>query len=276
MKTLSIHLSAEGYDRDCWLLTPRPCADGQHDFIGVEFDGVRQVKELSARQSSQRAYLLKPLAADSAPLIRYHFESANSSLAEDFWQLADNRFTRASVALAQQARQLTKGLDSQTAQLQSLIAAAAEQFQYGHAETRFNDEHNFVPQLCCTSKGSCVDINTWLIATSRSLGIAVQYLAGYWFHPEKQHTNDMHCWLVFKLDQQIVHWDLAHHLKYGVAPLAAGLNPAGGRRLPMSFGRGLEFVTPYGDVTLSHFSEPEWINPQGHFSKQPMRIEIEE
>ena len=133
-----------------------------------------------------------------------------------------------------------------------------------------------MPAICGTAKGSCVDINTWLLAAARSLDIRVQYMAGYWFHPERNHTHDMHCWLMFETDAGITYWDLAHHLKWGVAELAPGLNPAGGRRVPMSAGRGLRFATPDGEVEISHFSEPLWVSPGGDTVRPDMTIHIQD
>jgi hypothetical protein len=133
-----------------------------------------------------------------------------------------------------------------------------------------------VPLICGTARGSCVDINTWLMAAARSLDIPVQYVAGYWFHPERNATRDMHCWLQFQVDGEVLCWDLAHHLKWGVEGLAPGLNPAGGRRVPMSCGRGLGFVTPHGEVEVSHFSEPLWVLPGAQTHKPELRIHIQE
>ena len=149
-------------------------------------------------------------------------------------------------------------------------------FGYGHQDVRFNDGLDSVPAICGTTKGSCVDINTFLLAAARSLDIRGQYIAGYWFHPDKVETLDMHCWLVFEPDGALIFWDLAHHLKWGVDKLSPGLNPAGGRRVAMSCGRGLRFKTENGEVEISHFSEPVWVVPGGTAVEPKIRAKIYE
>ena len=240
-----------------WLLLPRPFDDGQTAFHSMDIDGISELHEIASHNSSQRAYLAKPL--DQQPLIRYRFVETDSSHPDWFWELQENRYTTASVELAKLAEELTGNCKSQTDSIETLMQHAAGIFGYGHQDQRFNDDHDEVPAICGTAKGSCVDINTYLIAAAKHLAIPVQYMAGYWFHPDKTETLDMHCWLTFQADGKTLHWDLAHHLKWGVDGLAPGLNPAGGRRVPMSCGRGLIFDTPHGEVEISHFSEPVWI-----------------
>ena len=84
----------------------------------------------------------------------------------------------------------------------------------------------------------------------------------------------MHCWLAFETDGQLLFWDLAHHLKWGVPKLAPSLNPAGGRRIAMSCGRGLTFETPNGNIEISHFSEPVWIMPDGRQRQPDLRAKV--
>lgn len=93
-------------------------------------------------------------------------------------------------------------------------------------------------------------------------------------------TSDMHCWRIFESDVTPEFWpefrDLAHHLKWRVDGLGAGLNPAGGRRVAMSCWRGLSFETPTGSTEISHFSEPGWVLPGGAARTAKVRIEVEE
>ncbi|MCG8612812.1 MAG: transglutaminase-like domain-containing protein, partial [Pseudomonadales bacterium] len=212
----------------------------------------------------------------SSPVqIRYQFEPTGKSLPEQFFEQQTNRYTVASQGFAEEIKALnTEGNPAK--QIFDLILKAKSVFDYGHADERFNDGHAQVPALCGTTKGSCVDINTYLIAASNSLGIPVQYVAGYWFHPERNFTPDMHCWLLFNVDNTVIPWDLAHHLKWGVSELSPSLNPAGGRRVPMSFGRGLNFEGPHGTVQISHFSEPVWLLPNGQTEDSILEISIQD
>jgi hypothetical protein len=256
-----------------WMIMPRPFNDGEQSFVGMSADGISELHEIRALNSKQHAYLLK-LDRSKKTSITYAFSPEPCSRPDWCWQLESNRYTEASGELANVALDICKDTTSQSEAVDKLMQHASEVFGYGHADQRFNDECDQVPNICGTTKGSCVDINTYLIACSRSLGIPVQYMAGYWIHPEKNKTHDMHCWLMFKLDGVITYWDLAHHLKWGVKTLGPGLNPAGGRRVPMSMGRGLRFVTTVGEVEFSHFSEPHWLLPDGSKIKPELSIHL--
>jgi hypothetical protein len=278
MRRVSVHIAEDpdflGRD-ESWMILPRPYDDWFNRFDSLEIDGIEAIHEVGAGNSLQRAYLVKP-SPGRIPQINFVFEKANGRPPEWFWKLQSNRFTEASGELVAQATDLASGCRSEADCVRSLVDHAAGIFGYEHPDERFYEGHERVPVLCGTAKGSCVDINTYLIASSRCLGIKVQYVAGYWFHPDKNETPDMHCWLAFHCDRETLFWDLAHHLKWGVEELAPGLNPAGGRRVPMSCGRGLRFHTPNGEIEISHFSEPLWVLPDGSTHKPPMRIRIEE
>jgi len=206
--------------------------------------------------------------------ISYQIEEGDYPVAPQVWQVQDNRFTRANSDLAALARDITRNSENQKTKLFALIGYAADMFGYEHPDEHFYENCDSVPAVCGTTKGSCVDINTFLLAAARCLEIQGQYIAGYWFHPDKAETHDMHCWLVFEIAGEVLFWDLAHHLKWGVENLVPGLNPAGGRRVAMSCGRGLEFETPNGTVTISHFSEPAWIMPDGDMVRPEMTIKV--
>jgi transglutaminase-like putative cysteine protease len=258
---------------DPWLLFPRPIeADGQA--IGAaEVDGITGWRETLAPGSRQRGWLARA-NGDTPPVIRYDLRPPSGALADWVWQQPDNRYTRAAPELAAVAREIAACCDDADSCVFGLVRHAAERFAYDHPDKRFNDGLDQVPLVCGTTRGSCVDINSYLLAAAHSLGLRVQYLAGYWFHPERAETADMHCWLAFGIDDRVVYWDLAHHLKWGVADLAPGLNPAGGRRVLMSYGRGLRFPTPHGEVEISHFSEPVWILPGGATRRPKLRIRL--
>ena len=242
------------------LIAPSPVAFWDQRFDGFEAPG--QVVEITSTNSAQRAYLIEP--GQTAPTIAYTFETdPGQPPSEHIWQVPENALTRAAPDLASLAAELCPSTGSVAERLSGLIAHAGEMFAYDHPEERFNDGADAVPTLCGTTKGSCVDINTFVLAGALSAGITGQYVMGYWFGPERFKTPDAHCWLVFDTPEGPMFWDIAHHLKWGVSPLAAGLNPAGGRRVALSAGRGLAFETPNGPVAISHFGEPQWILPDG-------------
>lgn len=258
----------------CWLLLPRPINDWQQRYLGMELNRVAQISEVKALNSEQHAFLLKPASA-CPPQIEYRFEPGVWQPSSWIWQQQDNRHTRAADDLVELARTIVGPADDRRTAIQRLIEHAAEIFGYGHRDNYLYEEKEEISTFCGVAKGSCVDINTYVMAAARSLDIPVQYLAGYWIHPQKNKTHDMHCWLVFQVDGEPLFWDLAHHLKWGVEKLAPGLNPAGGRRVPMSCGRGLCFPTPHGEVEISHFAEPVWILPDARKVKPQLQIEIQ-
>lgn len=278
MKTVSVQVLSAPTVAGAYLLFPRPYNDWVEVCTSVDASNVGECTQIHAENSGQTAFLAETINGNAElPLIRYEFSSCRQSKPELwFWQIQSNRYTTASVELLEHARCLCEGKESTQLKIRALIDQAAEIFGYGHQDQRFNEGHDEVPHLCGTAKGSCVDINTYLIAAARSLDIPVQYIAGYWFHSDKTETLDMHCWLVFMADGEPLFWDLAHHLKWDVPELNPGLNPAGGRRVPMSYGRGLIFETPNGTVQISHFSEPVWVLPDGSLEEPEVRISIEE
>ncbi|MCI4660486.1 MAG: hypothetical protein MRY63_01515 [Neomegalonema sp.] len=275
--SIEIEITGES-PRDAWLIVPRPFDHWGQRFTGFETTGIDQMREIGALNSRCRAYLLKPSGA-TPPRLRYHFERTQTAAPDWVWEVQRNRFTNAAPDLVETAAHLASGAMTQRQALRRLIDNAAGIFAYDHPEEDFNEGHDAVPMLCGTTKGSCVDINTYLLASALSLGIKGQYIAGYWFHPHKTATLGMHCWLAFEPDGELVFWDLAHGLKWAQslgAKVEEGLNPAGGRRLAMSCGRGLRFATPHGEVQISHFSEPVWIGPQGRLPRPDLNIRIEE
>lgn len=77
----------------------------------------------------------------------------------------------------------------------ALVAEAESRFDYAHLEQRFNDGTDSVPYLACgLTPGSCVDINTYLVASFRAAGYEAAYVYGYFFPAERGGcTDDGHC-----------------------------------------------------------------------------------
>ncbi|MEL6476820.1 MAG: transglutaminase-like domain-containing protein [Pseudomonadota bacterium] len=272
-RRIEIGLEAPGQE-GAVLIAPSPIAFWDQQFEGFEVTGA--YREVTATNSAQKAYLITP-EAGVAPVLSYSFVSAPGALpAPEIWEGPDSALTRASPDLAALAGEFCAPTGTVAERLRGLISHAAEMFDYDHPEERFNDGAEAVPTLCGTTKGSCVDINTFLLAGAKSVGITGQYIMGYWFGPERFKTPDAHCWLVFQTPEGPLFWDVAHHLKWGVSPLGAGLNPAGGRRLAFSAGRGLAFDTPNCPITISHFGEPVWVLPDGRAYPPEITITLTE
>jgi len=274
MRRIAINLPEPAPSPKALMLLPRPFGHWNMDCVSVALSGVECVQEIKAENSQQRAFIAFP-SNGAAPEICFEFEEDDSGAPEWVWEVQENRYTAPSADLTALATDLTRDAATETEKLCCLTGHAAEIFGYGHVEERFNDGQEDVPAICGTARGSCVDINTFLLAGGRAVGLKGQYIAGYWFHPEKIRTDDMHCWLAFETDGELQFWDVAHHLKWGVNGFGAGLNPAGGRRVAMSCGRGLEFETPNGAVSISHFSEPVWVLPGGETIEPRLQAVIE-
>ncbi|WP_346909390.1 transglutaminase-like domain-containing protein [uncultured Roseibium sp.] len=128
----------------------------------------------------------------------------------------------------------------------AIVNDVAEKFVYGHPEVRFNDGLEEIPYLSCgVTEGSCVDINTYLIACLRAAGFEAGYMTGYFFPEEKNGCcDDMHCWVVTRHNGVVLEWDIAHHLKMGTREICCGLNPKPGSRVAMAHSMGLDFPQP--------------------------------
>ncbi len=252
-------------DNNRHLLVPCGFDDGFSQPIDIVLTNVKSKQVRESDFGEQKALELVVADSSKPTTVEYHFAPSTKVLVDSFWARQQNRYSQASDALIADVRDVVDTKCSQEEQIHQLIQLAHSHFNYGHADTRFNDNTDFVPSVCGTTKGSCVDMNTYILAGANVLNLQAQYIAGYWFHPDKTQTLDMHCWLLFNENDSgnVIPWDLAHHLKWGVEQIAPGLNPAGGRRVPMSFGRGLSFESEFGKVTISHFSEPVWLLPNG-------------
>ena len=280
MAQIKVSIKTRPNDQDAILLWPVPAIDGEWHCQQLSTEGLQESQILQAKNSSIGAQCAKSKTSGALLSVSYDFVPVSGAdsgvLPADYWQVQDNKHTQASPELIEQVQSWVDPKSSQVQQLHDLIHNTADMFAYGHVEQRFTEGKAQVPSLCGITNGSCVDINTFLIASARNLGIKVQYLAGYWFHPERSHTHDMHCWLAFEVDMQMLFWDVAHHLKWGVADLHSSLNPAGGRRWLMSYGRGLEFDTPNGKVSISHFAEPIWVLSDGSQWQPELHIDLTE
>ncbi len=229
--------------------------------------------ELTALNSEQRAYAAG--AANGTPtVITYHIAERDGHVPPSVWRVQQNHLTVADESLVALTHEITAHADSVNAKLHALMEYAAGVVSYELIGEQFYEGHSSVPALCGTTKGSCIEINVFLLAAALSIGIRGQYIAGYWFHPDQVETNDMHCWLAFDAEGELIFWDLAHHLRWGVEKLAPGLNPAGGQRIAMSCGCGIQFITGNGQVEVDHFSRPVWVLPGTRMVEPKIRVRI--
>jgi len=208
--------------------------------------------------------------------VRYSYMQGGPGYPDALFQPHRNRFTNAARELVFDAINIADAQPDGHAAIQALVNAAAEKFRYAHPDVRFNDGCEEVPYLSCgLTEGSCVDINTYLIASLRAAGYEAGYLTGYFFPEEKNGCCvDGHCWVVTRHDGVVLEWDIAHHLKMGTRDVCCGLNPKPGDRVAVAHSMGLSFP----DVGISCeklINEPAWVGLDGRLEKAEVTIRRE-
>lgn len=181
-------------------------------------------------------------------------------------------FTVAADDLAKASRDIATMAGGGSAGIRALVAEAEARFSYDHPETRFNDGTEAVPYLACgTTPGSCLDINTYLVASLRAAGYEAGYVYGYFFPAERGGvTHDMHCWVVTRHAGEVLDWDIAHHMKAGLGPTQPGLNPRPGWRMALGHSMGHVYSTGDRTARLKLLAEPMREGPDGSWQKLPV------
>ncbi|WP_421853421.1 transglutaminase domain-containing protein [Oricola sp.] len=226
--------------------------------------------------SGQMAAVIQP--EPGAPVtLTYRFADHAGHYPEELFRPRTSRFTRAADALVHDARRIADGAANGHAAIAAIVNDVAEKFSYGHPDVRFNDGLEEIPHLGCgLTEGSCVDINTYLIAALRAAGFEAGYVYGYFFPAEKGGTcNDGHCWVVTRHQGAVLEWDIAHHLKLGTREVCCGLNPKPGNRVAVAHSMGLEFAA-LGITGMKLLGEPIWIGPGDEFELATVKIRMSE
>ncbi|MEM6712784.1 MAG: transglutaminase family protein [Pseudomonadota bacterium] len=235
--------------------------------------------ELSVEQETGQSVLVMrsdAYAGHDRIRLDYTFRPGGTAYPEAIFQPRVNRFTRAADPLVAEVASLIEGSNSERETIERLVAHTANVFTYGHPEDRFYDGREDIPYLGCgTTAGSCIDINMYLIAALRSVGIEAGYVAGPFYPAEKNgRCDDMHCWVVTRSGWQgrdILEWDIAHHLKMGTRTVRPGLNPKPGWRAAVSHSMGWD-VPALGIVGLKLLSEPMWVSADGDVTYATVEI----
>ncbi|MEX5728423.1 hypothetical protein Ga0609869_001776 [Rhodovulum iodosum] len=194
---------------------------------------------------------------------RTRFAEGGPGYPEALFTHRPNRFTTAAEALGAAAEGIKAAAGGGAAGLAAIVTHVADQFSYGHPEERFYDGHDEIPALCGLTEGSCVDINTYLVAALRAAGYEAGYVTGYFFPAEKRGTcEDMHCWVVTRHEGAVQEWDIAHHLKMGRSDIGPGQNPRPGLRVPLAHSMGHD-LPALGISELKILSQPMRQAPDG-------------
>ena len=182
------------------------------------------------------------------------------------------RYTTAADDLAQASSEVARAAGGGLAGIAALVAEAEARFAYAHPEMRFNDGTEAVPYLSCgLTPGSCVDINTYLVASLRAAGFEAGYVYGYFFPAGKGGvTDDQHCWVVTRHAGDVQHWDIAHHMKVGLGPARPALNPRPGWRVALGHSMGHRYGHGAGAVAVKLLAEPTAIGADGQAGPVPL------
>lgn len=226
------------------------------------------------RNTGQMAALISALPGQAVTL-EYAYAEGGSVYPEALFTPCCNRFTRPAEALVADAWRIADQAKDGHAAIATIVEDVARKFTYGHPLTRFYEGSNEVPHVGCgLTEGSCVDINTYLIACLRAAGFDAGYVTGYFFPQEKNGCcEDMHCWVVSRHDGVVLEWDIAHHLKMGREKICCGLNPKPGSRVTLAHSMGLDFPE-LGVQEMKLLAEPVWIDAAGAVTKAGVTIQM--
>ncbi|WP_371056585.1 transglutaminase domain-containing protein [Rhodosalinus sp. K401] len=230
-----------------------------HDAVtALDVTGGRIERVLGEPELGLGAALLRPAGG---PLVLDYAVApapAGQPYPEAAFRPRANRFTAAAAELADASRGIAARAGGGRVGIAALVAVAEARFDYAHPETRFNDGTDAVPYLSCgTTPGSCVDINTYLVASLRAAGYEAAYVYGHFFPADRGGvTHDMHCWVVTRHDGEVLEWDIAHHMKAGLGPTRAALDPRPGRRVALGHSMGQSYDDPRIPPMLKLLSEP--------------------
>lgn len=244
------------------LLAPFGLQTPDQTPLGLSVEG-GSVDLVVERNTGQEAALITPDPGAQAIVLTYGFQGSGKGYPEGMFAVHDSRYSRAASDLVQAFAQEgpANGAGAEEDPVARIVQEVHARFVYGHAEVRFNDGLDAVPYLSCgTTVGSCVDINTYLIACLRAAGIEAAYVTGYFFTEERGGVcRDMHCWVVTREGDRLREWDIAHHLKMDRAPVASGLNPKPGCRVALFHSMGLD-VPELGIREAKLLAEPVWVD----------------
>jgi len=273
-RIVSVSVNAEGRSKHR-LLAPTGIPTPHQTPTGFAVQGGDFVLAGEAN-TGQMAALITPRDGKGV-ILSYRFADGGSGYPEPLFEYRPNRYTRAAEALVQDARRIADHAPDGHAAIEAIVNDVALKFDYGHPEVRFHDQTQEIPFLSCgLTEGSCVDINTYLIAMLRAAGFEAGYVVGYFFPSEKGgRCDDMHCWVATRHQGVTLEWDIAHHLKLGKREICCGLNPKSGERVAVGHSMGLDFPDP-GVSGLKLLAEPVWIDHEGRIESADIQISMRE
>lgn len=269
MATLvTVKLLTEERPNQALILAPGGIASSLGGVSSVQVRGGDLMGTSFEQRTGQPALLIRPTAAEVA--IDYELHEPTDEEHTPRYPLEaflpfPCMFTEAAAELADASIKIAREAGGGRKAVQALIDEASARFTYDHPQERFNDGHDEVPYLgCSVATGSCVDINTYLVASLRAAGLEAAYVYGYFFPEERNgFTVGMHCWVATRVEGVLEEWDIAHHKKMGTDTIGEGLNPKPGCRVVMGHSMSHQYQTPFGPVATKLLASPLWVNHDG-------------
>lgn len=242
------------------LLVPEPPNTHHQQLVGMEMPCGTSFEILRELNSSQLARLFR-VGSRTDLTFSFHFAAGRDQSSADIFADFDNPYTRidgdvlAFLELASRPSKIS-------VQAEDVVQAVQRKFHYGPR----NKTLAMPTMFCGVETGSCLDINTLLVACLTSSGIPASYQAGYYFTPigTLYEPHGMHCWVSTQSGDRRSDWDIAHCIQANLEPPVDSLNPKGGIRAAFSFGRGLRFLGKDVRVEpLNYFADPYWVFEDG-------------
>ncbi len=229
-----------------------PDTPGQR-VLATTFDGMAPLAMVRATNSGQAAWLCR-LEAGAAPRISYRFAEEGGTWPDWAFHPAGTRFDLASPELAAEvAEGVPAGPPSR--RVPAVMQFVADRFQYGRRPRHLGDDRDAMPALGCDlNTGTCVDMHTVGVAALRAIGVEAVYVIGGFVYAGKDEYPTGHCWLNLRAVVAAHHYDISHHVEYGLGRVTTALNPKPGRRFALGLGRGLVFDGPEGAVEIPSLS----------------------
>jgi len=245
------------------LLIGRPPETVHQSLEAAVPPAIASLQTIRAANAEQIAYFVPGTDAAGARFT-FRIRLRPGAVAAAHFAVMDNQYTRPSAELRAAVRERIAGGAGPQDALARLVDFTASLFDYDHPKQKFYEGKDEIPLLTQLTKGSCQDINTFLISSLYAAEIPATYYSGYFFEAGKPQVSAwFHCWIATLIEGQQQDWDIAHHMKHGIARIEAGLNPVAGERLALSYGRGLRFPLPGGDVVIPQLGQPVWVYASG-------------
>jgi transglutaminase superfamily protein len=227
----------------------------------AEIASLQLVRALNAEQ---KAYFV-PGTDGAESRFEFRIGPGQGHVPTEQFAVMENKYTKPSAELKEAVEDLIKGSRDRNDAIERLIEFTASLFDYDHPKHKFYEGKDEIPLLTRLTKGSCQDINTFLISSLYAAEIPAAYYSGYFFEAGKPQSSAwFHCWISTLVDGQQQDWDIAHHMKHGIPKIGPALNPVPGTRVALSHGRGLRFTVGDGfEALIPQLGQPVWVYEDG-------------